>query len=129
MARRKTPLAKAKLTGALEKDPQRYRGVNEPQGLSELGEPPMWLPEPEKMAWATFAEELPWLVSSDRALLEASCILRAKIQSSRDVTAAHIREMRMHLTALGATPTTRHTVQPPTDPNEDDPWAQFEENN
>ncbi|SHJ19503.1 hypothetical protein SAMN05444000_1064 [Shimia gijangensis] len=126
MPRPKTPLAKAKLTGAYSKHPERYRDIQEPEGLTALGEPPAYLSEPEKMAWATFADELPWLVSSDRALLESACRLRAGIQGGGDVTAAHIRELRMHLTALGGTPTSRHSVQIPEDEDENDPWAQFE---
>lgn len=129
MARRKTPLAKAALTGALNKHPERYKGINEPTGMGELGGPPDYLSEAEKAVWAIFADELPWLVSSDRALLESACRLRAGVQAGTDVTAAHIRELRMHLTALGATPTSRHGVQSPQDPDEDDPWTQFEGTN
>ena len=125
MPRPKTPIAKAKLTGAYEKHPERYRGRNEPQGLAELGEPPDYLSETQKEAWIAFAEELPWLVYSDRALLESACILRARVREEDVVTASLLRELRLHVSALGGCPTNRSNIQVPDDDAGDDTWAQF----
>ncbi len=125
MPRPKTPLGKAILTGAAKKDPQRYRGRNEPEGLGELGGPPDYLNETEKTAWRAFAEELPWLVYSDRALLESACILRARVQVHEDLSAALLRELRLHVSALGGCPTNRSNIQVPKTEAEFNPFDRF----
>lgn len=125
MPRPKTPIAKAKLTGAYDKHPERYRGRNEPQGLGELGDPPEYLSEPEKAAWIAFADELPWLVVSDRALLESACKLRALIRQPDDVTAALMRELRLHVSALGGCPTNRSNISMPEEQSGDNPFNKF----
>ncbi len=125
MARRKNPIEKARLTGALQKHPERYKDVSTPKGLDKVGDPPEWLTEAQKESWAIFVDELPWLVASDRALLESACILRSGVLSGADLTAAHIRELRMHLTAMGATPTSRHGIHFTEDDEDNDPFAKF----
>ncbi len=125
MPRPKTPIAKAKLTGAYDKHPERYRGRNEPQGLAELGEPPDYLGETGKAAWTAFAEELPWLMFSDRALLESACILRARVRKEDEVTAALLRELRLHVSALGGCPTNRSNIQMPEVEAGENPFDQF----
>ncbi|WP_170789590.1 hypothetical protein [Ruegeria lacuscaerulensis] len=125
MPRPKTPLGKAILTGAAKKDPQRYRGRNEPEGLGELGVPPDYLNETEQAVWRAFADELPWLVHSDRALLESACILRARVQLKQDLSAALLRELRLHVSALGGCPTNRSNIQVPEAEAEHNPFDRF----
>ena len=120
----KKPLALAKLDGSAAKDPQRYRDRHEPQA-GPLGAPPGYLTAPERLAWAAFAQELPWLVESDRALLALACALRAQVESGGELSATAIRELRMILSAMGATPTTRQNVQVPPEEDANDPWAAF----
>ncbi|GAA6202485.1 hypothetical protein [Aquicoccus sp. SU-CL01552] len=117
------PLKKAVLTGAAAKNPQRYRDRSEPE-TKPLGDPPKHLSATERAAWRAFAQELPWLADSDRALLASACALRARVQAGGDISTADIRELRMHLVSLGATPIARQNVVTPEDP-EDDPWAKF----
>ena len=91
-----------------------------------LGKPPSYLSAPERSAWWAFVAEAPWLAESDRALVSSACALRAQVQDG-DANASIVRELRMHLTAMGCTPTTRQNVHAPEQPDEDDPWAKFEQ--
>jgi phage terminase small subunit len=125
MPTNKTPLAKARLTGADKKDPQRYRDRNEPDGGPPIGDPPHGLPDAAQTAWSRFTAELPWLVEADRAILSAACLLRAAIDADPEgATASHFREYRQTLSSLGATPTSRSHIAGPTD-DEDNPFDQF----
>lgn len=111
MARQKNPLAKARLTGADRKDPQRYRHRSEPDGGGPIGEPPAYLTADAKKVWRLFQAELPWLRRSDRAALESISTLRARIMMGGEPpTSAMIRELRSSLSSLGATPVVRQAV-------------------
>lgn len=127
MARQKTPLAKARLTGAAAKNPQRYRGRSEPEAGAPVGNPPAYLSAEEKAFWRQFCDELLWLRISDRAILAATCILRNRLHKDPNPTIAALREFRAHLGALGATPVDRQRVQwnPPEDDDPNDPLNKF----
>lgn len=126
MARHKTPLAKAKMTGAYAKNPSRYDSRSEPDGGPALGKPPAYFNAAQKKIWTRFRSELPWLVESDRALVEVTTIVRAQIEAGGDhITAALLREHRAQLSSLGATPVTRSNVSAPGVPGDNDPFAQF----
>ena len=130
MPRHKTPLAVAKITGAYAAHPDRYKGSQDPVGLEGLGGPPEHLSEPERAAWRAFAQELPWLVSSDRALLASACSLRARVQAGDEPNAALIRELRMHVTSKGGSPSARSSIFTFPEPAEDvDPFAIFDSTN
>ena len=127
MARARTPTEKAKLTGAAAKDPQRYRDRKEPNGGPRLGKPPAYFEKAHRDAWSRFIKELPWLVESDRAMVEITCLTRVIVETQPNVSAAILREHRQQLGSLGATPTARSNVAPPHDPDDDnDPWAAFD---
>ena len=124
MARMKNPLAKARLTGADRKDPQRYRHRSEPDGGGPIGDPPSYLTADAKKVWKLFVLELPWLKRSDRAALEAISTLRARIMMGGEPpTAAMIRELRASLSSLGATPVSRQNVAHRPDDHMPDPFA------
>lgn len=125
MPRPRTPLAKAKLTGAAEKHPERYKARSEPKASGRgVGEPPAYLPESARKAWATFADELPWLQHEDRAALEAASLMRGRIMDSpADATAALFGQYRLTLSALGATPVDRSKVAQPAPDDDADPFA------
>ncbi|WP_170332465.1 hypothetical protein [Ruegeria arenilitoris] len=127
MPRNRTPIAKAKMTGADKKHPERFGTRTEPDGGGPLGNPPEYFNDDHRKFWFKFQAELPWLVRSDRAMLEVTCITRAQIEAGgENVTAALMREHRQQLSSLGATPVTRsNVVLPPADRDEDDPFAQF----
>ena len=126
MARPRTPLAKARLTGADRKDPGRYRSRAEPAASGRaLGAPPGYLPVTAKRAWATFADELGWLVHEDRAAVEVASLMRARVMAggTDDLPAAFWAAYRSTLAALGATPTDRSRVHQPQEEDEHDPFA------
>ena len=129
MPRPRTPLAKARLTGADRKDPGRYRSRAEPPASGRpLGPPSGYLPAAAMEAWGTFADELPWLTHEDRAAVEVASLMRARVMAGRtdDLPAAFWAAYRSTLAALGATPTDRSRVhQPPTE-DDDDPFAAFD---
>lgn len=119
----RTPLAKAKASGAVAKNPQRYRSRADPK-VKPLGSFPKHFSKPQKDAWRAFVAELPWLAESDRSVLESACALRAKTVTE-ECAAADYRELRMHLSVMGATPVSRQNVTAP-EVDEDDPWAAFQ---
>lgn len=126
MGRPRTPLGKAKLTGALANHPERFRDRTEPKSPS-LGKPPLFLEAAESSAWSDFAKEWPWLTESDRAALVPLCILRAKIETRASEAAAVFSEYRLMLSQFGGTPATKTKVPVVRDDDEDDPFAQFED--
>ena len=129
MPRPQTPLAKAALTGADKKDPQRFRHRSEPKASGRaLGKPPAYLPPTAKKAWATFADELPWLTFEDRGAVEIVCLMRAQIMDglTADLPASFFGNYRMALSSLGATPVDRTNVYQPQQDEEDDPFAAFD---
>ncbi len=122
MPRPRTPLAKARLTGAAEKHPERFKARSEPKASGRgIGKAPAYLPASARMAWQTFADELPWLTFEDRAALEAASLMRGRIADDpADVTAALFGQYRLALAALGATPVDRSKVAQPAPDDEDD---------
>ena len=130
MSRHRTPLAKAQLTGAAKKHPERYKGRTEPDGGPILGQPPRHFSAAQKKIWAKFQAELPWLTEADRAIVEVTAITRALIEAGCDgATAALLREHRQQLSSLGATPVTRSNVAQQPAQDEDDRFAQFHQRN
>ena len=123
MPRPQTPLAKAALTGAAQHNPQRYRDRSAPKASGRtLGKPPSYLPPTAKKAWATFADELPWLTYEDRGAVEIVSLMRAHIMdgNTADLPASFFGNYRMALSSLGATPVDRTKVfQPPQDDDAD----------
>ena len=118
----RTPLAKARLTGAAQKHPERFKARSEPKASGRgIGNPPAYLPASARKAWQTFADELPWLTFEDRAALEAASLMRGRIADDpADVTAALFGQYRLALAALGATPVDRSKVAQPAPDDEDD---------
>ncbi|MGI3212567.1 hypothetical protein ACROSR_15815 [Roseovarius tibetensis] len=128
MPRPRTPTAKARLTGADRKDPQRYAARSEPSLSGRaLGKPPAYLPKTAKTAWATFADELPWLTYEDRGAVELVCLMRGRITDDpAGATAALFGQYRLALAALGATPVDRSKLNCRAPDDEADPFAQFD---
>lgn len=128
MPRPRTPLAKAKLTGADKKNPARYRGRSDPKASGRgLGAAPDYLPATARKAWAVFAAELPWLTFEDRGAVEIACLMRAQIMDggAADRPASFFGNYRMALSSLGATPVDRSKVAQPPREDEGDEFDQF----
>jgi hypothetical protein len=78
--RDREPLAKAELTGATDKDHARFAARAEPaQSGRGIGPAPAHLSPSARQAWQKFADELPWLVFEDPAILEVAATLRGRI--------------------------------------------------
>ncbi|WP_244567721.1 hypothetical protein [Bradyrhizobium erythrophlei] len=70
MLRRRTPLAKAKVTGQDKNHASRFKDRREPKSKGPLGSPPKWMVKKHQIeAWKTFSDELPWLNHLHQALV------------------------------------------------------------
>ncbi len=119
MARARTPAAKAALTGAADKNPKRHRTRKEP-ATRPLGNPSTFLDEHGRQAWEAYRLELPWLMESDRSLLEIAATVRGKLLSGGDVGVQSLSMLQSILSKLGASPADRTKVAVPDDEKEED---------
>lgn len=119
--RPRLPESVAKATGAAAKNPQRFRGRKAPK-VGPLGDPPEHLTEDEAAAWFTLADEIPWLGSADRLLVETAARLAVLMRT--EFKAAYATELRQILSAMGATPAARSKVTAP-DEEDNDPAAAY----
>lgn len=119
MPRPRTPVAKAKATGAALNHPGRHAGRKDPKG-TPLGEPSSFLDKHGKIAWEGFRRELPWLMESDRAMVEVCSSVRGRMiaagePGSEPVGIQAMSLLQSCLTKLGATPADRSKVAMPDD--------------
>lgn len=117
MPRARTPLAKAKATGRTIVNPARFKDRKEPKS-KPLGKPSPHLDEDQCRAWESFKREMPWLMESDRGLVEAASMLRAALWEGLDVKV--VTQLRICLSAMGGTPADRSKVGA-SDDEETDP--------
>lgn len=125
MARPRTPIAKAALTGADKINPGRFKSRSEPKSSGRpLGKAPGYLPPTARKAWAIFADELPWLTHEDRGAVEIVALMRAQIMdgNTADLPASFFGNYRMALSSLGATPVDKTKVYQPQQDDADDPF-------
>ncbi len=127
----RTPLARAKLTGADQKHPERYRDRSEPVTSDQpVGDPPAYLGEDAATVWKEAADVMGWLVREDRLALEiaanAVAAIRETAKAGDIVKAAQLTAARQALSSLGGTPVDRSKIHIPDDPDEDDPFAIFD---
>lgn len=115
----RTPAAKARVTGAAAKNPQRHRNRKEPAGRA-LGKPSTFLDENGKSAWEGFKRELPWLMESDRAIIEVCAKVRGALLAGEDVGVGKLNMLQTMLSKLGATPADRTRIMIPDDEDEKD---------
>ena len=119
MAAPRTPVGKAKVTGAAMRNPKRHADRAEPQ-TGSLGGAPMHLDKYGKRAWERFRAELPWLTSGDRALLEIASMVRGEMLKGEIPGVTKLSMYQSVLSKLGATPTDRSKVTLPDDETEED---------
>lgn len=126
MPRPQTPLAKAALTGADKVNPGRFVHRKEPKLSNRpVGKPPAHMTPDAKKAWATFVDELGWLVYEDRAILEAASTARVLLRNPVDLPSSFWANYRMLLSSLGATPVDRQKVSSAGEEEPEDPFAAF----
>jgi hypothetical protein len=119
--RQRIPLAKAEATGRTKVNPARFKDRKEPQS-KRLGKPSSTLNRKEVQAWHCFVYEAPWLVESDRALLEVACILRVKHHATKRGSLNETGAFLRVLSKLGMTPVDRSRVMV-TDGNDNETSA------
>lgn len=101
MSRPRIPAAKAK--GAELKNKARHAGRKAPSSPA-LGEPSPWLTGNQRVAWAGYQRELPWLCECDRSLVEIAAVVRARLLDGQDVGVNAVNLLRQALSQMGATP-------------------------
>jgi hypothetical protein len=119
MARPRTPKAKAEITGAAKNHPGRFAARSEPT-TAPLGEPSSWMVKNQVLAWQMFQRELPWLMESDRALVEVASVIRGRLISGEDVSIGALNCLRVCCGMLGGSPASRSKVSV-EDPDTVDP--------
>jgi hypothetical protein len=125
MVQPRKPLASLRAKGTILKGPAKYADRREPK-TAPLGEPSPHLTGIVRAAWFSFVAEIPWLVESDRAVLEVACHIRGQLMAGEeDIRAAHLNLLRQCLSTMGATPADRSRITAPKEPEPDDPTAVF----
>lgn len=119
MANHRQPVEKAKITGAAAKNPQRHRDRKEPK-TTGLGVPSKFLDLNGQQAWEGFRRELPWLMESDRALVEIASSVRGRLLAGKDVGVTALSMLQSILSKLGGSPADRSKVALPDDEKERD---------
>ena len=123
MPRPRTPREKARITGADRNHPSRF-ARRSASHTAPLGEPSNWMNDGQRAAWNLIRREVPWLMESDRALVEIASYPRARLMAGEDVGAGAMNQLRMCAAQMGATPADRSKVAVPAEP-EDDPADRF----
>lgn len=123
MAPPRKSLGAARLSGALYKNPQRYRAREEPLVADPIGPPPDWLTSDQAEAWSDFADCLQWLNRSHRGIVGIASILQAK-QAAGSLGIPGMNLLRLVLGQLCATPTTAGKISMAA-PASDDPAEKY----
>ena len=117
MANPRLPAAKAKVTGADVAHPGRHAKRKDPK-TSPLGKATKFLDEHGKEAWEGFKRELPWLMESDRSMVEVCAKVRGELLSGEDVGVTRLSMYQSMLSKLGASPSDRTKVSAGDDEEE-----------
>lgn len=112
------PREKARISGADKVNPKRFAKRADPK-TSPLGEAADWMSWWERLAWECYRKELPWLMESDRSLVEIACGIRARIQNREEVGLNALNLLRLCLAQMGASPADRAKLSIPDEPKED----------
>lgn len=100
MPKVRRPRALAELTGAVRRNPQRYR----PEVATQpLGDPPAHLAAGELAAWHELvaADRAGCIRAPDRVLLEITAVLLARYRTTDDFPVTLLRVLRQCLARLG----------------------------
>ena len=108
MPRPRVPKAKARATGRTSRDPARFEGRNEPIVVTALGDAPSWITDTDRCkaltAWNTIRDEIPWLNSSHRGLVEIAASIRGRLIAGQECGVQSLNLLRQALGQMGATP-------------------------
>jgi hypothetical protein len=103
MPKPRLPNAKAEVAGSTVTHPGRFKDRKAPRRTRPIGEPYATMTDPQKLAWAEYQRELPWLTSSHRTLLRLACVWTARLDDGDFGVSATIA-LSAILSKLGATP-------------------------
>lgn len=120
MAPPRKSLAQAALSGALYKNPQRYRDINEPSVNRPLGDPPEYLRPDEAEAWESYRATMPWLNYSHRGITHIACYLEARMAAGL-LGVPGMNLLRQCLGSMGGTPASSRFAVQPGAANDEDP--------
>ena len=114
---------KAEVSGAALKDPGRFKDRKPAKQARPIGEPYANMTEPQRVYWAEFKSDLPWLTCAHRQLLRLACILSVRADDIECGIQA-MQALSAVLSKLGATPVdeTKVSYDPGT---EEDPADEF----
>ena len=121
MAAPRTPVAKARATGADIKNPSRHADRKDPK-TKPLGKPSRFLDGAGREAWEGYKLELPWLTEADRSLVEIASSVRGRLLAGEDVGVTALSMLQSILSKMGGTPADRSKV---ATPDEDEPEDEF----
>jgi phage terminase small subunit len=124
MPRPRLPAELARIKGASLKDPKRHAKKRDPNG-TPLGKPAQWMAAEAKKAWEAFRRELPWLMESDRTLVEIASLIRGKLMAGEPVGITALNQLRMCAAQMGATPADRSKISVPNEAEEEDAADRF----
>lgn len=103
MAPPRKSLVHARISGAMAKNPQRYRARREPLVTEPIGDPPDWMKDDVAEQWGELSDSLPWLNRSHRCTVAIASILMAKHAAGTAGIPA-LQLLRVVLGSLGANP-------------------------
>lgn len=118
MPRPRIPQERATVTGADKVHPARFAKRSDPK-TTALGLAPAWMDGDQIAAWESFRSEIPWLMESDRGLMEIAAKLRARNRTDPEMGVSAMNQLRMCLAQMGATPADRTKVAVPDEPEAD----------
>lgn len=104
MARNRTPLAKAHVSGAALKHPERYGNRTSNKLAQPIGDPYPGMTADQCAAWNELASALPWLNRAHRTLLRMTCYLVARLHNDPEFGVSASQTLSALLSKLGATP-------------------------
>ena len=126
MARNRTPLAKAHVSGAAMKHPERYASRTSNKQARPIGAPYPNMTEAQKAYWREFASNLPWLNNAHRTLLRLTCTLAARLETDSEFGVSATQALGSLLSKLGATPVNESQVMHPGNDEYDPADAYFD---
>lgn len=113
------PTAKAAVSGASAKNPQRFRDRKAPAKTRPIGEPYESMTDEQKAAWYDISREAPWLHSAHRTLLRLVCYHAARLHAGEEIGVSASSVFTTMLGKLGLTPTEESKVNHAPDGDED----------
>ena len=118
MPRRRIPTARAAVSGASAKNPQRFRDRPK-RDLAKLGKAPKGFTALQIEHWSEFARIAPWLRESDRITVTLAVKLAAKMDEPEGLSISGMQVLSALLSKLGMTPTDESKVTRPEEEPED----------